>query len=156
MLMMGGSPATRLAQGGARGLAAVAPQVEKIVAKTPAETAREAGYVLTPAQAESSNPISHSLAAIGGKTKTQQLASVKNQEVTNQLARKELGLSQDAPLDGETFKALRQKAAGAYGAVSQKIPQLQADEAFREGVARLSHRSNELAEEFPGLMDNPK
>lgn len=96
------------------------------VAKSAANSARdgtlaaaqEAGYVVTPSQAGAGGVINGALESLGGKIKTQQAASVRNQEVTNNLARQALGLPKDAPITAEALDAIRAEAGKAYQAVA--------------------------------------
>lgn len=85
--------------------------------------ARAAGYKLPPSQA---NPtaINRTLESFAGKTSVAQGASNINQQRTNALARKALGLAEDAPLTSETLDAIRSQAGQVYGRVSSlgKIP----------------------------------
>lgn len=58
--------------------------------------------------------ISNRLESIAGKAATKQQAATNNQQVTNGLAKKYLGLSPDTPLDKATLEALRDTHAQAY------------------------------------------
>lgn len=81
------------------------------------QSAREAGYVLPPNEANP-NALNALLEGFSGKIKTAQAASSKNQSTTNTLARKSLGLSDDTPLTIETLSAVRNEAGKAYEAVA--------------------------------------
>lgn len=77
------------------------------------KTAQQAGYVIPPADV---NPgfLNEMLNGFSGKIKTAQVASQKNQEVTNALARKALGIADDQPLTAEALDAFRKQAAQPY------------------------------------------
>ena len=78
-----------------------------------ATAAREAGYALPPTQ---TNPtlINQFLEGVGGKIKTAQALSEKNQPVSNQLIRQNFGLPPDAPLTVDALAAVRKDAGQAY------------------------------------------
>jgi hypothetical protein len=81
-----------------------------------ATDANTAGYVIPPADL---NPglATEAASALSGKVKTAQEASSRNQKVTNALAKKALGLPDDATLDVDTLNALRTDAATSYQAI---------------------------------------
>lgn len=83
---------------------------------------REAGYVVPPSQA-GGGIASRSMEGFSNKISVQQTASARNQEVTNQLARKAIGLADDAPLNEATLTALRDTAAEPYRQVAALSPQ---------------------------------
>jgi hypothetical protein len=74
---------------------------------------RDAGYVVPPSAA-GGGAISNVIESFGGKAAMGQKAAIKNQQVTNNLARKALGLSDDAPLSLQTIEAQRNKFAAPY------------------------------------------
>lgn len=76
-------------------------------------TAQDAGYVIPPADVKPSF-INEMLNGFSGKIKTAQVASQKNQDVTNALARKALGIADDQPLTAEALDAFRKQAAQPY------------------------------------------
>lgn len=85
--------------------------------------AREAGYKLPPSQANPSL-VNNTLEGFAGKASTAQAASNANQQRTNAMVRKALGLAEDTPLTPEVMDSIRSEAGKAYAAVSQvgKIP----------------------------------
>lgn len=104
------SPGEAVAQSAAKANAA---RLKNAPADTAVSTAKEAGYVLPPTQANPSiwNKI---VEGFGGKIKTAQDASLKNQKVTDGLVREGLGLAEDAPLTAETLATTRKTAGQAY------------------------------------------
>jgi hypothetical protein len=74
------------------------------------------GYVIPPADL---NPGMLTAVASGLSGKTAQAASQRNQNVTNQLARKALGIPADADLTAESLALIRKDAGQAYQAVAQ-------------------------------------
>jgi hypothetical protein len=74
---------------------------------------QEAGYVLPPTQVKPS-VLNRMLEGFAGKLTTAQNASFANQEVTNKLAAKALGLPEGEVLTPERLNAIRTKAGQAY------------------------------------------
>lgn len=79
--------------------------------------ARDAGYVIPPTQA---NPtlLNRVLEGTAGKLTTAQNASAKNQEVTNKLAAKSLGLPEETPITIDVLDSIRKTAGEAYDALA--------------------------------------
>lgn len=86
------------------------------------QSAREAGYTIPPAV---SNPnwLNRTLTSMAGKSATQQAASAKNAEVTQDLARKALGLPENASLSPQVLNQLRSEAGNAYKNVAALDPE---------------------------------
>jgi hypothetical protein len=78
-----------------------------------AQAARAAGYVLPPSQVDPSLT-NRLLEGFSGKLTTAQNASAKNAEVTNSLAAKALGLSDDTRLSPEVLNDIRETAGLSY------------------------------------------
>lgn len=84
------------------------PQMQKIVGQ-----AREAGYVIPPTQANPSL-INRLVEGLSGKVSTAQNASLRNQEITNKLTAKSLGLPEETVITPEVLSNLRNTAGQAY------------------------------------------
>lgn len=82
-----------------------------------AQKANAAGYVVPPPDL-ASGPVTELLSSLSGKAKTAQVASARNQSVSNSLARRALGIGDDVPLNGETLEGIRRQAAQAYAPVA--------------------------------------
>lgn len=78
-----------------------------------AKEAQEAGYVIPPTQVKPSL-LNRFLEGASGKLTTAQNASFKNQQVTNQLAAKSLGLPEDTVITPEILTNIRTTAGKAY------------------------------------------
>jgi len=78
-----------------------------------AREAQEAGYVIPPTQVKPSL-VNRLLEGTAGKISTAQNASFKNQQVTNQLAAKSLGLPEDTVISPDVLANLRTTAGKAY------------------------------------------
>ena len=119
------------------------------------ENARETGYTMLPTQA-GGGIFSQALEGLAGKTSTAQAASVKNQQVTDKLAIKALGLPEDSILSPELIKSVRDTAGLAYenlklsGTVKTSPKFIQAlDEIkpYKDAV--------QAAKDFPDELANP-
>lgn len=118
--------------------------------------ARQAGYVLPPSSiSEKPGLVSSVLAGWGGKIKTQQEASSRNQSVTNELAAEALGLPKDTVLTEPVFQKLRQAAGQAYENVKNAIPSINSDAAYDRDMAGLTSQNSQAAQMFPKITANP-
>lgn len=81
------------------------------------QVATNAGYVIPPADVKPSF-INEMLNGISGKIKTAQEASAKNQGVTNDLAKKSVGLTPNDALNINALNGIRKQAGQAYDAIS--------------------------------------
>jgi hypothetical protein len=120
-------------------------------APTPIEAslkkAQDLGYVVPPA---TTNPtiLNRGIEGIAGKTSVAQAASIKNQSVTNNLARQELGLPEDAELNHDTLDQYRQQQSPAYQAVSA-IPEIKFGPEYAKELKGLGATSDKIAASLP-------
>ena len=113
----------------------LSPQMENAVLE-----ARQAGYTVPPTQA-GGGMVNRLLEGMAGKASTLQEASVRNQEVTNKLATKSLGLPEDTVLTPEVLSTIRDDAGMAYEALKAlpKKPAVLADSTMnRVAVAEIN------------------
>jgi len=75
--------------------------------------ARDLGYVIPPTQANPS-ALNRFMEGVAGKISTAQNASARNQEITNKLAAKALGLADDTAITPQVLADLRSTAGDAY------------------------------------------
>jgi len=89
-------------------------------------TSIDAGYVVPPNMVNPStkNAI---IESFSGKQATSQLASVRNQDVTEGLVRKALGIAEDAPLTKSALEQIRKVEGGVYKRVSDLSPSAEMD-----------------------------
>jgi uncharacterized protein YoaH (UPF0181 family) len=78
--------------------------------------ARNLGYTIPPSQADSSLSMKM-MEGVSGKIATAQAASAKNQNVTNSLVAKSLGLADDRPITLDDLSGIRAEAGKAYQAI---------------------------------------
>lgn len=115
---------------------------------------REAGYVVPPSNVEGSSMAARVTEGLGGKIKTQQAASLKNEKVTTQLARKAIGLPEDAPITVESLNQVRNTAYTAgYGPV-RAAGQIKADADFSATLGDLAQKYGGASKSFPGAAKN--
>ncbi|WP_395652621.1 hypothetical protein [Brevundimonas sp.] len=81
-------------------------------------TAQKAGYIALPSDV-GAGKVPKTLETLSGKFKSEELASSKNQNTANNLTRKYLGLPESAPLNDDTFSALRDAYSEPYKLASQ-------------------------------------
>jgi hypothetical protein len=79
--------------------------------------AREEGYVVPPSHS-GGNWFTRRLESIAGKTAIGQEATVRNQQVTNKIARREVGLPDDQPISVSSLEARRRVLAEPYREVA--------------------------------------
>jgi len=112
--------------GGGVGTMAVKPvattpstqQLQNINKDTLLQKAQKEGYIALPSDVGAGKG-AKALETISGKFKSEELASAKNQNVSNNLTRKYLGLPEQAPLNVDTLDSIRSSMSPAYEAVKQ-------------------------------------
>lgn len=109
--------------------------------------AQDLGYVTPPS---TSNPTAVNNLAEGfaGKLSTAQGASIKNQPLTNNLARQELGLPEDMPLTHETMSLVRKSADPAYEAVKQE-PSIPFGHKYEKELSNLTKTADKINSTLP-------
>lgn len=113
---------------------------------------QDAGYVVPPSMTES--PVAaRILEGISGKQKTAQLASVKNQNVTQRLASKAMGLPEDVPLNAETVKAVRMSAIESGYKPIDNIGQVATDKVYLADLDAIAANRAGVSRSFPGLKN---
>jgi hypothetical protein len=115
---------------------------------------REAGYVVPPSNVEGSSTAARIAEGLGGKIKTQQSASLNNEKVTTNLARKALGLADDAPVTRETLNQVRDTAYKAGYEPVRSAGQIAADADFTKVLGDLAQKYGGASKSFPGAAKN--
>lgn len=101
--------------------ARAAEQSRNSVKDTTLANARAEGYVVPPSAIKGSF-LGNRVEGIGGKAAIGQEAAVRNQSVTNAIARREAGLAEDSPISEGTLSAAREAIAQPYREVSALSP----------------------------------
>lgn len=112
--------------------------------------ARDEGFVAPPATVSPKSRAAAVLETSGGKVRTQQEAMVRNQEVTNNLAARAVGLTEETILSPEVLGAVRAQASGAYEAI-RNTGQIITDTTFRKELSRSTSQFRSAAKDFPEL-----
>lgn len=112
--------------------------------------AREAGYVVPPS-ASGGGAVSRLAEGVSGKFKTEQRASLKNQTITDRLAREELGIAPDGPLSADVLKNLRADAYERGYAPVASAGRIQTDDAYRATLDRIASKYEGASADFPGV-----
>lgn len=114
---------------------------------------KAAGYVAPPS-VSGGGVISRTLEGLSGKQKTNQAAAVKNQPVTEMLARRSIGLPQDAPITPEILQGVRNKAfAEGYEPVASSGV-VKTDAHYKAALDKIVERYVGAAKDFPGAADD--
>ncbi len=116
-------------------------------------TARGAGYVIPPADVRGSF-MNELLGGLSGKIKTAQVASARNQGTTNDLARRALGLADDAPLSPDALQAFRNTAASSGYAPIRAAGEITADASYSKALDAIAGQYQGAARSFPGAAKN--
>lgn len=118
-----------------------------------AQAAAREGYVIPPADL---NPgvFTEMLNGLSGKIKTAQVASQRNQGVTNTLARRSIGLADDAELTADVLHGLRGTAAASGYAPVKQAGQITTDKAYEKALDAISSQYQGAARSFPGVAKN--
>jgi hypothetical protein len=114
-----------------------------------ARASMDAGYLLPPSQVNPSFR-NRTLESMSGKFETAQLASTKNQEVTNSLVRKSLGLADDAPLTQESMQAVRKQAGQVYQQL-KGTGTVAADQQYTNALDNIAKTVKSATASFPQL-----
>ncbi len=131
-------------------------QAQNAVRDATIKEAQAAGYSLPPTQINPANPgvINSALEGFSGKIQTAQKAGIKNQEITDSLAKQALGVPDNVPLTNSTLDAIRSQAGEAYKAVAQAGP-IRADQQFGRDVSGIVSNYRQVAKDFPSQA-NPQ
>lgn len=115
--------------------------------------ARKAGYVLSPSE---TNPttLNQTLEGIAGKLSTRQLASQRNQEVTNQLARQSLGVSDNAALTPDLTQQVRREAYNTGYAPVESAGQIATGQDYADALKAIQSKYTGAARSFPSAVSD--
>lgn len=117
-----------------------------------AQRGNQLGYVVPPSDL---NPgaLSEMVSGLSGKIKTAQVASQRNQAITDRLARQSLGLGQADELSADVLQNIRQQAGQAYDVIKGS-GQVTADKAFIDALDNIAKTQQGAGRSFPGLQNN--
>lgn len=144
----------RLGERSANSAAELGMQESHDAAKNAAlEASKQAGYVVPPTQA---NPtvVNRFLEGAAGKITTAQMASSKNQQVTNKLAKLALGLPDDQPITPGALEALRTQAGTAYETIKAIPKNIESNSQYKNALQTIGNDLKDASKEFPDLVNN--
>lgn len=116
------------------------------------DVARAQGYTVPPTMANPSTA-NRLLEGFAGKLTTGQAASTKNQAITNNLVKRDLGIPKDIPLTRDTLNLLRRDAGDAYNVI-RGTGTVSADDAFGAALNNITKKYQGAAKDFPALAKN--
>lgn len=115
--------------------------------------ARAAGYVLSPSEVNPSM-LNRAIEGVAGKLSTRQLASARNQEVTNALVRRDLGVANDVPLTPELMAQIRREAYQTGYAPVAAAPVMRPGAAYRRELDDIAAQYRGAARSFPDAVND--
>lgn len=117
-----------------------------------AQKGAQSGYVVPPADLQP-GVATELLSGLSGKIKTAQVASQRNQSITDKLVRKELGLAADDVLNADVLQSIRQQAGQAYAPVKQ-AGMVTADKTYMKALDDIGQTYKGASDAFPGIAKN--
>jgi hypothetical protein len=131
------------------------PAPEKTPQQAAIENARQAGYKLAPDKADA--PGGTTVAKMAGHADLEREMSIGNATITDELAKRSIGLQKDRQLSAGVFKELKDKASRPYGELA-KTGKVTADDAYRADIAKITDRTGaaSFAEDTPRAVVNLK
>lgn len=118
--------------------------------------AREKGYVLPPGVTGNAGPLASFFQGAAGSTKLDYGSSFKNQKVTNNLIKKELGLPGEKALSIDALEDLRAKYSKPYEDVKKSVPTLRTTPEFRKALQNPDSNFAAARKEFPEYFKSPE
>lgn len=116
-----------------------------------ARAGADLGYVIPPADlSPKPGMLTEALSGMSGKIKTAQEASARNQGVTDNLARKALGMQQGDQLTNDVLQTIRNQASQAYAPVKAG-GMVTADKQFATALDDIASTYKSAGGAFPGL-----
>lgn len=115
--------------------------------------AQKAGYVVTPSQADG-GMVGTALEAVGGKSKLLNSAQVRNQAVTDQLARKAAGLPDDTPLNHQTLSSAMESTYNQGYKPIEDLGRITTGGVYRKSLDKVLEDFQGASRSFPGAADN--
>lgn len=115
------------------------------------KASQDAGYVVPPSMAGAG--MGPRIAeGLSGKYKTNQLASIKNQNVSDALSRKALGLAEDQPLTVDAMKAIRADAFDRGYVPVTNAGAIATDKAYEAALSSLAATTSKASRSFPAAV----
>jgi hypothetical protein len=116
--------------------------------------AQSEGFVTTPGSVTPSTA-NILLERVGGKTQTQQLMAVRNQKVTDRLARRAVGVDDTAPLTTANMKEIRAAEYDKGYVPLNNIGPVKTDQQFNDALDRVLTAYTGPGKSFPDAVPQP-
>lgn len=117
------------------------------------QTAQASGYVAPPSVAGGSLP-GRVLEGLSGKYKANELAAAKNQNITDTLARKAVGLEPNQAITPEALRDVRTSAyARGYEPVAA-VGRVETDSTYQAALDKIASKYEGAAADFPGAASD--
>lgn len=131
-----------------------AEQQRNAVRDLTVRAAQQEGYLVTPG---SVTPSSQNVIAerLGGKTRVQQEFAARNQETTDRLARRALGLPENAPLERATTQQIRRDEFQRGYEPLNRIGPVRTDQDFNNALDNVLQAYTGPGRSFPGAIPQP-
>jgi len=128
-----------------------AAQQQNAVRDATIRQAQQEGFVVSPG---SISPSSQNvlLERIGGKTRLEQAASSSNQQTTDRLARRAVGLPENQPITSEAMQRIRADEFNTGYAPLQNLGQMPTDNIFQNTLNQIDQRYTGAGRSFPGAV----
>lgn len=117
------------------------------------QRAMEGGYTIPPSMASNKpSMMANILSKVGGEEQIERAANIKNQTATNNLIKKELGIS-DEIVTRQSLNDVRAKEGSIYQAV-KNVPGTAVDSMFNSDIAAIKTTINALSKNFKNIVKN--
>lgn len=135
----------------ARALQRATEKSQNIVKDSTLKAGMDLGYKVNPTQA---NPVmaNQILEGAAGKITTAQKVAEGNQQVTNIISRRALGLSDDAPLTTEALDQVRALHGEAYKNITKIETVFTADSKYADDLLKITKPNRAISKDFPVLV----
>ena len=110
------------------------------------------GYIFSPNQANP-NLLNGILEGISGKIKTAQGGATENQVNTDSIARRSIGLNEEAPLTRDTYKAVREKEGESYQNIKSLTDQWKPTTQWFDAIDNIGDATTRLIKKLKPLDD---
>jgi hypothetical protein len=117
--------------------------------------ARSAGYVTTPGSIAPTSGRFVVAERLAGKSLLEQLMSVRNQDTTNAISRRAIGVADDVPLTRERLSAVRREEfRRGYDPINQ-VGRIVVDNDYIDDLANIERSFSGASGSFPQAVPNP-
>lgn len=116
--------------------------------------ALDAGYRVPASMMPDSGATARVLEGVSGKYKTNQLAGIKNQQVTDSIVRKSMGMADDAPITSEAMQNIRNTAFRSGYEPVASVGQIKTDDVYKKAMDSIVDKYQGASRSFPGAASD--